>query len=100
MGPEDRMIRKSGLSSGGGSDMWHDAVEAGCDAFISGEIKHHWGLALADSGVIGFECGHFATEEPGVRALAAALQKELNQVECKIRIYASGTSAYSIPRQP
>lgn len=99
MGPEGRIIRKAGLCSGGGSDMWHDAVEAGCDAFISGEIKHHWGLALADSGVTGFECGHFATEEPGIRALAAALQKELNQVECKVRIYASGISAYSFPRQ-
>ena len=100
MGPEDRIIRKAGLCSGGGSDMWHDAVETGCDAFVSGEIKHHWGLALADSSVIGFECGHFATEEPGVRALAAALQKELNQVECKVRIYVSGISAYSFPRQP
>ena len=100
MGPEDRIIRKAGLCSGGGSDMWHDAVETGCDAFVSGEIKHHWALALADSSVIGFECGHFATEEPGVRALAAALQKELNQVECKVRIYVSGISAYSFPRQP
>jgi len=99
MGPEDRMIRKAGLCSGGGSDMWQDAVKAGCDAFISGEIKHHLGLAMADSGVVGFECGHFATEEPGIRALAEALQKEINQVECKVRIYASGISAYSFPRQ-
>ena len=97
MGPEDRIIRKAGLCSGGGSDMWQDAVKAGCDAFISGEIKHHIGLALTDSGVTGFECGHFATEEPGIRALAAALQKELNQVECKVRIYVSGISAYAFP---
>ena len=100
MGPEDRLIRKAGLCSGGGSDMWHEAAETGCDAFISGEIKHHWGLALADSGVVGFECGHFATEESGVRALAAALQKALDQVQCNVRIYVSGISAYAFPRQP
>lgn len=100
MGPEDRIIKKAGLCSGGGSDMWQTAVETGCDAFVSGEIKHHFGLALADSGVVGFECGHFATEEPGIRALADALQKELNQVECRVRIYASGIPAYSFPRQP
>lgn len=100
MGPGSAVIRKVGLSSGGGSDMWHGAVEAGCDAFISGEIKHHWGLALSDSHVVGLECGHFATEEPGIRALAAALQKALNQVECNLRIYVSGISAYSFPRQP
>ena len=100
MGPADRMIRKAGLCSGGGSDFWQKAAETGCDAFITGEIKHHLALAMADSGLVGFECGHFATEEPGVRALAAALQKELNQVECMIRIYVSGISAYSFPRQP
>ena len=100
MGPGNAKIHKVGLCSGGGSDMWHCAVEAGCDAFISGEIKHHWALALADSGVVGLECGHFATEEPGIRALAAALQKSLNQVECNVRIYVSDISAYSFPRQP
>ena len=99
MGPEDRIVRKVGLCSGGGSEMWLDAVETGCDAFISGEIKHHWGLALADSCVTGFECGHFATEEPGIRALAEALQKEINQVKYQVRIYASGISAYYFPRQ-
>ena len=100
MGPEGKMIRKAGLCSGGGSDEWASAASAGCDAFISGEIKHHHGLAMADSGIIGLECGHFATEEPGIRALAAALQKQINQVECNVRIYVSEISAYSFPRQP
>ena len=100
MGPEDAVIRRIGLCSGGGSDEWHTAAAAGCDAFISGEIKHHIALALADAGLIGFECGHYATEEPGVRALAAALQKQINQVECKMRIYVSDVSAYSFSRKP
>ena len=100
MGPGDAVIRKIGLCSGGGSDEWHTAAAAGCDAFISGEIKHHFALALADAGLIGFECGHYATEEPGVRALAAALQKQINQVECKMRIYVSDVSAYSFSRKP
>ena len=100
MGPESKMIRKVGLCSGGGSDEWTRALEEGCDAFISGEIKHHFGLAMAGSGLVGLECGHFATEEPGIRALASALQKEINQVECNVRIYVSEISAYSFPRQP
>ena len=100
MGPEGKTIRKVGLCSGGGSDEWLRALEAGCDAFISGEIKHHHGLAMADSSLVGLECGHFATEEPGIRALASALQKEFNQVECNVRVYVSEISAYSFPRQP
>ena len=99
MGPGDTLIRKAGLSSGGGSSMWERAAETGCDAFISGEIKHHLALAMADRGIVGFECGHFATEEPGIHALAFALQKHFNQVKWKIRVNVSGISAYSFPRQ-
>ena len=100
MGPGHSVIRKVGLCSGAGGDEWVHAAEAGCDAFVSGEIKHHFALAMADSGLVGLACGHFATEEPGIRALAAALQKALNQVECNLRIYVSGVSAYSFPRHP
>ena len=100
MGPSDAVIRKVGLCSGGGSDFWTLAAESGCDAFVSGEIKHHHALAMADSGIVGFECGHFGTEEPGIRAFASALQKAVNTIECNVRIYVSGVSAYSFIRQP
>ena len=100
MGPSDAMIRKVGLCSGGGSDEWIRAAAVGCDAFISGEIKHHHALAMADRRLVALECGHFGTEEPGIRALSAALQKEINTVECNMWIYVSEVSAYSFPRQP
>ena len=100
MGPQNAVIRKVGLCSGGGSDEWHSALLAGCDAFISGEIKHHHALDMADNRLVGLECGHFSTEEPGIRALASALQNALNTVEYKVRIYVSEISAYSFPRQP
>ena len=95
MGPGCTLVRKVGLCSGSGGSEWPRAAETGCDAFVSGEIKHHFGLAMAGSGIVGLECGHFATEEPGIRALAAALQKSLNQVECNLRVFVSEISAYS-----
>lgn len=100
MGPSGRPIRRVGLCSGAGSSEWPAAAGAGCDAFVSGEIRHHHALAMADDGIIGLECGHFATEEPGIRALASALQNAFNTIECNMRIYVSGVSAYSCPRQP
>lgn len=100
MGPENKVIRKVGLCSGGGSEFWPLAADNGCDAFVSGEIRHHHALAMADSGIAGFECGHFGTEEPGIRAFASALQNVVNTVECKVRIYVSGVSAYSFIRRP
>ena len=98
MGPENAVIRKIGLCSGGGSDEWMSAVSAGCDAFLSGEIKHHHALALADRGLVAFECGHYATEEPAMEALAAALQTALPALEWKVRVFVSEVPAYAFPR--
>ena len=100
MAPENRMIRRVGLCSGSGGDEWKHAAEAGCDAFVSGEIKHHYALAMADAGIAALECGHFATEEPGLAALAEALQNSLNHVECNVRVFVSAVPAYSFPRTP
>lgn len=100
MGPGNAVIRKVGLCSGGGSSEWTHAAETGCDAFISGEIKHHHALAMADRGIVGLECGHFATEEPGIRALAHALQKQFDQVQCHLSVYVSKEAAYAFPRHP
>lgn len=98
MGPGDASVRKIGLCSGGGSDEWAAAAEAGCDAFLSGEIKHHIALAMADRGMVAFECGHFATEAPGMDVLAVALQKALPALEYKVRVYVSEVPAYAFPR--
>ena len=99
MAPDDRIIRRVGLCSGRGGDEWIKAAETGCDAFVSGEIKHHLALAMADAGIAALECGHFATEEPGLAALAEALQNSLNHVECNVRVFISAVSAYSFPQQ-
>ena len=74
-------------------------IYAGCDAFLSGEIKHHHALAMAESGLVAFECGHFATEFPGVSVLASALQNALCAIECNVRVYVSEAAAYAFPRK-
>ena len=100
MAPEDRIIQHVGLCSGSGGDQWRCALENGCDAFVSGEIRHHIALAMADAGIAAFECGHFATEEPGLAALAEALQNSLNHVEFNVRVFVSAVAAYTFPRTP
>ena len=100
MGPGSGIVRRVGVCSGSGGSEWRRAAEDGCDAFVTGEIRHHIALALADTGVATLECGHFATEEPGIAALAEALQNTLNHVECNVRVYVSAVPAYTFPRTP
>lgn len=93
--PADRPVRRIAVSSGAGSDSWEAAAAAGVEVFLSGEIKHHHALALADAGLAGLECGHFATEEPGIFALADALQKQFNGVQCHLRVFHSRCGSYA-----
>lgn len=100
MGPSDRIVTRVGVSSGSGGDLWAEAVEAGCNVFITGEMKHHIALSAADAGLVVLECGHYATEYPGICALAETLQKTLNQLQCNLGIYLSEVPAYSFFQQP
>lgn len=100
MGPQKGLIRRVGVSSGSGGDAWKEAAASGCDILITGEMKHHLALAAADSGLLVFECGHFATEESGIRALAETLQIHLNTIECNLRVFVSEIPAYAFSQQP
>jgi len=100
MGDKEKICTRLGLCSGAGSDFWKEAASVGADAFLSGEIRHHHALAMTYAGLTGFEAGHFATEEPGIFALARTLQKNSSVVEYNLRIYFSESGAYPAPAHP
>jgi dinuclear metal center YbgI/SA1388 family protein len=70
-GPE--RVRSIGIVSGGGSDYLHDAVEAGHDAFLTGEPAERVMTLARESGVHFLAAGHYATETFGVRRLGELL---------------------------
>lgn len=94
MGPPDREIRRVGVFGGSGSEGGEDALALDAQGFVTGEMKHHHALAAAQAGMTAFEAGHRATEEPGIFALADALQNRLNALQWKVRITKSQTSPY------
>ncbi|MBQ3705901.1 MAG: Nif3-like dinuclear metal center hexameric protein [Clostridia bacterium] len=95
MGDPEISVTRLGLCSGAGGGEWPLAADLGADAFLSGEIKHHIALEMADQGIPCFECGHFATEQPGIFALADALQNALDQVQYRLEIFKSKAGAYA-----
>ncbi len=100
MGDPEKRISRLGLCSGAGGGEWEEALALGAEGFLSGEVRHHHALAMADAGLSCFECGHFATEQPGIFALADALQSALNQVQYKLGIYKSAAGGYASPAGP
>jgi len=94
MGNPSAVIEKVGMCSGAGADEWPAAAAMGAQAFLTGEVKHHIALEAADAGIVMLEAGHHATEEPGIFALANALQNSELVVQYKVRVTTSSAKAY------
>lgn len=94
MGDPLAVITKVGMCSGSGADEWPGAAAMGAQAFLTGEVKHHIALEAADSGIVMLEAGHYATEAPGIFALAKALQTSELGVQYNVRVSTSRAQAY------
>lgn len=73
-------IRKIALCGGAGADFFE---AAGCDAYITGEVKHHEFLQAIESGITLIAAGHFETENPVVAVMAENLK---NNFDCGVEI--------------
>ncbi|MBQ2973231.1 MAG: Nif3-like dinuclear metal center hexameric protein [Clostridia bacterium] len=71
------------LCGGAGGDFIHAVAESGCDAYITGEAKHHEFLAAKELGVTLIAAGHFETENPVVAVLADKIRSNF---ECEVEI--------------
>jgi dinuclear metal center YbgI/SA1388 family protein len=62
-------VASVGIVSGGAQRELYQAIEAGLDAYITGEASE-WVLHTArENGIWYLACGHYATERLGIRAL-------------------------------
>ncbi|HEX3874177.1 MAG TPA: Nif3-like dinuclear metal center hexameric protein [Solirubrobacteraceae bacterium] len=66
-------IRTVGIVSGAASGHLDEAVDAGLDAFVTGEPAERVMAQAVESGIHFVAAGHYATETFGVRALGAHL---------------------------
>lgn len=66
-------IARVGVVSGGAQGEIHAAIDAGLDAFVTGEASE-WVMNVAREAEIHFlACGHYATERLGIQALGEHL---------------------------
>jgi putative NIF3 family GTP cyclohydrolase 1 type 2 len=61
--------------------MWRDALAAGAQLYLTGEMRHHDALAAAAAGMVVVCVGHSNSERPTLGALAERLGETLDQLE-------------------
>lgn len=65
------------IAVGGGScgDCWREVLSAGCDTFLTADVKYHDFLDAASAGLNLIDAGHFETEDPVCMAVIQYLQE-------------------------
>lgn len=76
VGNPPQAIRRVAWCTGAAQDMLEEAIAAGADAFVSGEISERTTHLAREAGVLYLAAGHHATERFGVQALGERLAAE------------------------
>lgn len=76
----------SRVAVGGGScgSELQTVLDAGCDTFVTADVKYNQFWDAKELGLNLIDAGHFATENPVIPVLAAKLQKQFPDIEVKI----------------
>lgn len=73
-----RKIKRLAMCGGSGCDFIPEAIEADCDAYITGDASHHDFLDSVSSGITLIAAGHFETENPVMSLLAEEIKKNFS----------------------
>ena len=77
-------VRKVAVGGGSCSDGLYDAVCAGCDTFVTADVKYNGFWDAKEQGLSIIDAGHFHTENPVVAVLAEKITAAFPEVEVKI----------------
>ena len=77
--PAGHRTRRWAICTGAGasSDTLREAEASGIDTLITGEGPHHTAVEAPERGVVVIYAGHYATETPGVAAVAERIAGEV-----------------------
>lgn len=79
-----KKIHKVAVGGGGCAGGLYDAILAGCDTFVTSDIKYNDWWDAKEQGLNLIDAGHFHTENPVVSMLAEKIAAAFPEVEVKI----------------
>ena len=77
-------VHKVAVGGGSCAGGMLDALEAGCDTFVTADVKYNQFWDAKELGLNLIDAGHFHTENPVVPVLAARLQSAFPEIQVKI----------------
>lgn len=76
-----RPVRRIAVMGGSGGDAFRDALEKGCDTYVTADVKYHDFLDAAELGLNLIDADHFCTENPVIPVLKKRLEAVFPEVQ-------------------
>jgi dinuclear metal center YbgI/SA1388 family protein len=80
IGKEKRTVRTAAVCAGSCGKIMNAAIDAGCDLYLTGELKHHMALAAQEAGITCLCLSHTVSERFALKKLVKQLQNQLKDV--------------------
>lgn len=77
-------VRRVAVGGGSCSGAMHEVAAAGCDTFVTADVKYNGFWDAKDLGLTLIDAGHFHTENPVIAVLAEKISARFPDVEVKI----------------
>lgn len=84
---EIETIEKAAVVGGSGGEFIEAAKNAGAEALITGEAKHHHFIDAQAQGVLLIEAGHFSTERCFVDKAFISLQSRIDELQLNVGLF-------------
>ena len=84
MSKRNESVKRIAFCSGSGGSMLGEALAKGCDALITGDVKHDVWIDANNHNIAVFDCGHFHTENIVLTELRRVLEEKFPQLDIEI----------------
>ncbi|WP_371370673.1 Nif3-like dinuclear metal center hexameric protein [Sporomusa aerivorans] len=88
-GPTKTFIQKVAVCGGSGASLIKNAITAGADVLVTGDVKYHEAQEAIAAGLNIIDAGHFATEQPVVECLVEYLNQCASKNAWNLPIFAN-----------
>ncbi len=92
VGDANKEIRKVGFCTGAGIEFAQDALDNGCDVYITGDIKYHQAQDIKEQGLCLIDVGHFPSENLFIMPMVNRLRSICEQKDYDVEIIRATTA--------
>ena len=95
-GDPDKLISSVAVCGGAGGEFASFAKDSGADAYVTGEMRYHDSLDLAQAGFATLQAGHDATEKISIERFGSLFKQKLSELKINIPVHVSQIDSFSL----